>query len=313
MAAKAKKATKTINYFRVNFPEPCSQTLAYYLYHSHNRLPEVAHRTFPLASQEIKGCHVSHPTESECYAHVTLTTPGEPATLVPDAHNAAQADLQQMAAPKQTNFMDGDLWFYLNDNHMLFCSTQLPVSRAKDYIHEILVSTGQPDAVCGFALNQVADVDKIQMIQNGISSISLGAGLYPASVSYLKRQTVRKYLLNGIINNIRALFEDDPELSEYRDAENITAELLLKFNRRRTGGELGQYRMQSLAEKVVEDEESEGFRIRTFNNETLTAQNIVLRKRVKIEKNGKTVPHQDVWRNMHDYFEELRDKGLLEQ
>ncbi len=308
-----KKATKTINYFRVNFQELCPHTLAYYLYRAHETLADVAHRTFPFGGQELKGCHVKQPSENECYAHVTLTTPGEPATIVPDAHNEHQADLQQMDAPDRGNFMDGDLWFYLKGDHMLFCSTQLPVNRARDYIREVLDRAGQPETAHVFTFTQVADVDKIQMIQNGISSITLGAGLFPATVHYQQRQTVRKRLLAGIVNDIRALFEDDPELKEYTDAENITAELLLKFNRRHKGGDKGQLRMQALAEKVVEDDESEGFAIMTFNKEKLTPQNIVLRKVIKLERNGKTVHYEEVWRCMRDYFDELRSKGLLEQ
>ncbi len=97
------------------------------------------------------------------------------------------------------------------------------------------------------------------------------------------------------------------------DAENITAELVLKFDRREKGDGKGQLRLQDIAKRVVEDEESDGFKIKTYNNDTLTAQEIVLRKIVKLEKNGKTVFHQDVWRCMSDYFNELRDKGILEQ
>lgn len=309
----SKKVTKTINYFRVNFKEECPRALAHYLRQAHDKLPEVAQRTFLLGAQELKGCHYDHPTENEFYVHVTLTTPGESATIVPDAHGASHADLEQMAAPAQANFMDGDLWFYLNGNHLLFCSTQLPISRARDFIYEILDRGEQPETAKKFMLSQVADVDKIQMLQNGVSNITLGAGLFPATVRYKQRETVRNRLISRVVNDVISLFHSDPELKEYTDAENITAELVLKFNRRQKGSGKGQLRMKSLAEKIVEDDENEGFAIKTFNNEKLTPQNIVLRKPVKLEKNGKTVFHQDVWRCMNDYFNELRAKGLLEQ
>ena len=309
----SKKVTKTINYFRVNFKEECSRALAHYLRQAHDKLPEVAQRTFLLGAQELKGCHYDHPTENEFYVHVTLTTPGESATIVPDAHGASHADLEQMAAPAQANFMDGDLWFYLNGNHLLFCSTKLPISRAKDFIYEILDRGEQPETAKKFTFTQVANVDKIQMLQNGIRSITLGAGLFPATVHYEQRQTVRKRLLDRISDEIRALFQGEPELENCTDAENITAELVLKFDRREKGDRKGQLRLQDIAKRVVEDEESDGFKIKTYNNDTLTAQEIVLRKTVKLEKNGKTVFHQDVWRCMNDYFNELRDKGLLEQ
>ena len=306
------KVVKTINYFRVTFHEACQHSLEHYLALAHDALPLVHQRTFPLGNQEIKGCHAEQ-LPSGCYAHVTVVTPGEAATTVPDEQDTPHVDLQQIPPPEKSNYMDGDMCFFLKGNHLLFCSTHLPVSRAKDYIREVFEQTGQPDAARAFTFTQVADVDKLQMIQTGVKSLSLGAGLFPATARYQERQTVRKQLLGGMMREIFSLFQKDPSLKDYTEEENITAELVIKFNRSLKGGAKGQLRMQKLAEMVIDDKEHEGFKIKTYNNESLTAEDVVLRKSVRVEKDGKTVQYRDVWENMRQYFAELQKNGLLEQ
>lgn len=305
---------KTIQYFRAQFLDSRARTLAFYLKSAHDAAPNVEDRTFSIGGEQVKCCHVSQQRSGAHYLHITVSTPGELASTVPQGSGMPQVDLDTTPAPRGSEFMDGDIMMRVQDNHVLFCSTGLHQSRATQYLREVFRSTGQPETALGVSFVRVADMDRLNLVrEQGVKSVGLAAGAYPASLSHAEREnaTVHRKLIGRVWDELKDLWAEDDELKDITESENLTAEVVIRFDRRRKGGELGQKRIESLAEMLLD--EGDGFRITTMGGETVTAESITLRKPIKVPKHGKTVNFEAVWGEMRIYMDELKAGGLLEQ
>lgn len=304
--------SKTINYFRVCFRESASYIMEDLLKGSHNLLPNVEDRVFVSNSQEFKGCHVKQVAGKGHYVHVTLVTPGQPANIVPDKENIPEIDVELTSPPPKSNFMDGDMFFLVHGNHVLFCASNLTVSKAKEYICHVFERTSRPEKASNFILQSVADIDKLRLIRQGVRQIRLGCGIYSATEQHEERTFVRRTLFTSLLSEIRALFAEDPILKDFDDNENLKAEVIISLNRARKGSTKGKVRIEALSEKIVKNGE-DGFRIETYNGSVLTPSDVILRKEARLEKFGKSVQYEEAWHFLGNYLTELQETGLLEQ
>lgn len=142
-AKKTPTQSKTINYFRIEFKAPTGANMEVLLDKAHAALPDVNDRVFSSEGQEFKSCHVRQTKSEGHYVHVTAVTPGEPSSAVPNKTNVREVDVQLVAPPADGNYMDSDMFFLVKGNHMLFSSSGLPVSKAKEYIKALLEKNRQ--------------------------------------------------------------------------------------------------------------------------------------------------------------------------
>nr|DAR41039.1 MAG TPA: hypothetical protein [Caudoviricetes sp.] len=311
-AKKTPTQSKTINYFRIEFKAPTGANMEVLLDKAHAALPDVNDRVFSSEGQEFKSCHVRQTKSEGHYVHVTAVTPGEPSSAVPNKTNVREVDVQLVAPPADGNYMDSDMFFLVKGNHMLFSSSGLPVSKAKEYIKALLEKTGNADDEIKFSIQKMANVDKLRLIRQGVSEISLGCNISPATFQYEERTTVRTFLMGHVLDGFRAFFAKDPRFREIAEQENVTAEVTFKFNRARKGGENGKARMQTLSEKLIA-EDDDGFRIITYGGEKISYEEVCIKKAIKFKKFGKSVQYEDVWNSMKEYLSELQRTGVLEQ
>ncbi|MBU1001855.1 MAG: hypothetical protein KKE73_04965 [Proteobacteria bacterium] len=313
--------SKTLSYLRVTFMtdddgKKAKHTLAHYLNRAHEKTPNIEDRTFLIDGQEVACCHFKPRKKGGQLLHVAVSTPGEAVSLVPKPKKVKEVDLGTLPPPAGKDFMDGDIMLLVQDNHVLFCSTGVHVKKASEYLRHLFAETEQPDQALAFALVKVADVNKIALIrEKGVKRLHMNAGLFTATQTHEERvqRTTQRKLFHSISNELKGLFAKDEALKEYSDAENLTAELIIRFDRRIKGGEIGQRRIESLAEMIVTDEDGEGFKIVTYDDEMISSEAITLRQKIKVPKDGKTVDYKSVWRAMNTYLAELEQKGLLDQ
>jgi hypothetical protein len=282
------KKLKTITYYRAQFLRSHAKSLSYYLYAAHSVTPNVENRTFRIEDQEVKCCHLEDDGQGTHYLHITVTTPGEPASTVPKKGGVSQVDLKTCDAPSDSDFMDGDIMMMVLGNHVMFCSTGLKPNWATKYLRRIFRQTNQSGLAESVTITPVADVSRLALIkQKGVKSISLAAGAYPATLSLIDRSqtTIRRRLLSVVWDEILGLFAEDDDLKQINEQENLTAEVVLRFDRRKKGGELGQKRLEEFAGMVMD--ETGGFKIMTFGKEAITAENITLKKEIGAPKDGK--------------------------
>jgi hypothetical protein len=249
--------------------------------------------------------------------HLAAYTTAERASVVPLVAGAPEAPVSTVAPPARTEFMDGDLQFLIAGNDVVLCSNALRESRLGYYCSDVFSRAGLPPIASMFSLVPVADANALQLIENeGVKAISLRAASYEATGQRAHRKSarqtsVRREITDGLWERLSAIFENDPELSDIQERENLSAEIIVKFDGRKKGGEVGQERIETLAKRLLEDEE-DGFTITTRKNNVLGHNDIALQKVVYVPAAGKSVQTDAAFHEMTVYYGELGADGHLD-
>lgn len=220
------------------------------------------------------------------------------------------SDIETEDPPEEKDWIDGDVFILVCQNHVLTCASNVRDTSAAKFIASLLLSS---DNHLGNVIkfDKVGAADKIQLIQReGVKCIELGASLYETTLDWYQSE-VKSTILKKLSDAIADCFADDKEMSEIAENENISAKVILNFDSRKKGGEIGLQRMEQLAENLIRDEEDSGYVITTRENKRITLDEIQLKKNVQIQKHGKTVNRVDAWDAMKKYFIELDKDGLL--
>ncbi|MDO3378113.1 hypothetical protein [Geoalkalibacter halelectricus] len=304
---------KTLSYRKAEYFVPVSNTLEHYLAEAHTKLPEIAQRRVVLPGHPVLECR-RHQIQDALgvLLHIAAYTPGEHASVVPVASGTDPAEITTIPPPDQCEFMDGDIMALVSGNHVLLCSSNLHEKKAERYMNDIIDSAKIDTNASKFSLCKRADIDKVRLIQSqGVRSINLNATLFDATLDHIERTTVRKRIGGKLMDEIKALVFEDQDVEQLEQAENLSAQIILKYDSRRKGCVLGRQSIESLANQMLEDGD-EGFTIETLGGETIKGSDITLRKTVSLAKHGKSVFCSDAWRALEQYYYELKDAGLLE-
>jgi hypothetical protein len=257
--------------------------------------------------------HAKPRTRGGVLLHIAGYTPGEEASIVPSKPAAPEADVSTAPPPRNSDYMDGDIMLFARHNDVIVCVNGMHEARVRDYLRGLFEAAGLGDDAANFGLSRVADASKVQLIaQHGVKQVKLNASLYEASLDHIERTSVKQKLLGTVWDEFLAIFADDVKMKEISERENLTAEVVIKFDRRREGGEIGQERLAALATAVVEDDD-EGFAIETLEGETIRSNQITLRKAVAIEAHGKSVYYSEAFDELLAYYDELTASGVLHQ
>jgi hypothetical protein len=305
---------KTLSYRKAEFFVPVTKALEEYLAEAHTKLPNIAKRRVVIPGHPVLECR-RHQTQASLgvLLHIAAYTPGEHASVVPMTSGTQTADIATTPPPDKCEFMDGDIMALVAGNHVLLCSSNLHEKKAERYMVEIIEAAKIDANASKFGLCKKADVDKVRLIQSqGVRSINLNATLFDATLDQIERTTVRKKISGKLMDEIKALVFEDKDAEQLEQAENLSAQVILKYDSRRKGCSLGRQSIESLANQMIEDGD-EGFTIETLSGETIKGGDITLRKTVSIAKHGKSVFCSEAWRALEQYYYELRDGGLLEQ
>lgn len=304
---------KTLTYRRAHFLEDGKGPLESYLVEAHKRLPNIENRTIADDGHNVLECRdFNHKHGTGAFLHIAAYTPGEHASVVPRIKGVSAGALQTAAPPDGCEFMDGDVMVFVSGNHVIFCSSSLHEKQAERYLTRIVELANIDVHAENFSLSKVANVNKIKLLKNqGVKSINLNASLYSATLDHLERTTVNKRLTGGIAEQILAIFGKDKNDKDLEDAENLSVSLKLSFDSRKKGASFGREKLESLANMLV-NEDDDGFTIETLSGEKVKSDDITLRKKISMLKFGKTVYCNDAWKELENYYLELKSGGLLE-
>jgi hypothetical protein len=209
--------------------------------------------------------------------------------------------------------MDGDLFLLISDDDVIVCSSGLHEHKFTEYCVDVFHRAGLPPRASLFHLAPVANVNIMDVIaQEGVKQVSLGTSVFAASVEHARRKSLKRTLGAGVLDAFRAIFGQDPAFKDLDQQENLTAELVIKFDGRKKGGELGRERIERLAERLVA-ESAEGFKIKTGKDNTLAYDEVSLQKPVSVRAQGKTIQVDAAFSELVRYFIELKDAGHLER
>ncbi|MFZ1961244.1 MAG: hypothetical protein WAU63_08370, partial [Methylovirgula sp.] len=123
----ADQREKTLSYRRAEWLTddlPETATLESYLRSAHNTLKTVAERTIIRDSgQCIRSVKKLAPHDGGIFVHLVADTPGELTSIVPKIKRDLEVEVDTASAPENAEFMDGDAFLYVRDNHVFICSS----------------------------------------------------------------------------------------------------------------------------------------------------------------------------------------------
>lgn len=222
------------------------------------------------------------------------------------------SDVDTEDPPASKDWIDGDIFVLICENHLLTCASNVRDTSASKFLTSLLRRDENGLAnIINF--DKIGAADKLQLIQReGVKSIELNAALYEATLDWYESE-VKAKILRRLSDAIKDCFADDEDLREIAANENINAKVVLNFDSRKRGGELGRDRMEQLGTNLVREEEGSDYVIVTRENKRITLDEIQLKKNIHVSRHGKTVDRTDAWSKLKEYFEELDRDGLLSQ
>lgn len=310
-----KDKSRTLFYRRVAWPKGAKDSMQKHLNKAHDSLLTTHARTFVHGDGEIQGLTVEQ-RKNGLFFHLASYTPHQPTSLVPFPSKAKSKDTSPKPPPDQHNYLEGDIFFIVRGNHIVLCPSGARENVALSYISHVLRKTGKEKHLARFSIEPVAKIDKVKLLKKeGVKKVALNASLYEASVEYTERKTTKMNLLNGVAEEVLALFAKDKneELQVIGDMENLSVKLEISFDSRKKGGTVGRERLEKTANMLIADDEDQGFSIVTGNGKRLTADEIHISDKVMLPPHGNSVFRSGAREALEQYLVDLKETGMLEQ
>lgn len=304
------KKSKTLSYRRSVFLSPGGTETLQHLITSARKKLGGGYR-IPAVDEHpaIEERHYKTETNVGIFLHIAAFTPGEEASIVPHDNNG---DLATTPPPDNSDFMDGDIMALVAGNDVVLCSNSLHEKQLERYIAKLLDLSGLNGPQQIFELSKAANVDRIKMIQKaGVKEIWLDSTFYEASFIHDETETIRKKLTGKLMDEFKALFYEEGEEISVDEAENLTVKLVLSYDKRRKGADFIRKKLEMMADKAY-SEDDEGIKIVTYSGDTISASDITLKKAVKINSHAKSVFYDDAWKELDQYYIDLKNGGFLE-
>lgn len=269
----------------------------------HTQFATIGTRRTMFDGQIVEGRNLQVEPDGLSLLHLVAYTPDDQISVVPTTGNVPAADLELLAAPQGTEFLDGELMLLVANNDVAICRSGLSERAFNSYIQQLAQRAGIPNGVSSFELLKRADIDKLEMVRReGIKKVSMNSVVSAMSANHLERQSIRKTVLNDLWEDMKAILNIDRDIDE--DAENLKVEVLFTFDKR-NGTVLDQRQIATLAQRMLADDEDEGFVIETLSGKKLRANDVVLSKPARLRAYGKSVSHRDAWASLREFWEEI--------
>lgn len=313
MAATREKA---ISYRRAVWliDGPAVATLEQYLKQAHRKLKTVAERTYKREnSQCIRSVKNKSPHGGGIFVHITADTPGEEASIVPNAGQSGQeVDVITAAAPVGSEFMDGDAFLYINGNDACVCLTGLRDGSIREYLCDLFKKAALGDNATKFDLQKVANIDKIKMLhKQGVKEIELRATMFQAT----HQREVRTNEASGVLRSAAKFINDVLFREDVEVEDGIRVQIILKTDERlRKNIILGEKKIEKIAVDVVTNQvEYDDYVIVTKSGQRIGPKEIFVRALFQIDSKGKSVTCDKAWLALEKFYKELKHSGVLEQ
>ena len=292
---------------------------------AHNQLKTRGERSFVLDSgSTLVGARIEA-NEYGVFLQIASYIPNQATSTIDKQLSVPNATIEAEPAPEGKDFLDGDIFVMVKDNHVLLCPSGLRESKSIIYFKRILKKAFSSIGVENLELSKIADANKISMIKKeGVKELRLSSSLYHASVIKMEKTTnSTSGFLGAISNQFNRIFSNDPTLKDISDLENLDVEVTIRFDgaegRKKHQpegfGEHGRERLLKTAEILLneEEDEEEGFIIVTGRNNKITSGQIRVSERSNIRTYGKSLSYQDAWIALRDYYLKLKGTGVLSQ
>jgi hypothetical protein len=312
----AQKREKSLSYRRAEWLTdiPKGTTLESCLRAAHNVLKTVPERTIIRDSgQHVRAIKKLAPRQGGFFLQISADTPGERASVVPKSKkDTEELEIGTAAAPAGVEFMDGDAFLYVQDNHVCLCTTGIRDGAVRQFLYEFFDKAGLGAHATKFDLLKAPNIDKLKMLRTqGVKEIALKASLFKAEGQYQERKSTTAGVLRTIAKHLQSIVQS--ELEDIDDS--LRVQITIKTDGRfRKHLSIGERRIEAFATDVVENAESnDDFEIVTNYDQRIGSNEIFLNEVMLIESYGKSVKRTDAWEHLEKFFGRLKKSGALEQ
>ena len=250
--------------------------------------------------------------------HIAAWTPEEQVSTVPHSLSGqTQADLAAVSPDTSWDYLDGDAFILVSDDHCLLMLSGLRQKFVEHYIQKLLLHSHKnganlPKDIDNFELVSIANRDVTRQIQReGVKAVNLNVGQFmeTARLDVEERpQTILQQLSRSILNT---LVTKDEDRERIRQAENVQAKLVISIDSRRKG--LEPEDLAPIMQEVISESDDDDMEIVTGQGQRIKRGRLLLKKPAKVPVFAKTVHHQPAWDEMEIYMGELRTKGVLDE
>jgi hypothetical protein len=310
----ATQRAKTLSYRRAQwFAEGSAPNLEKCLRNALAQLKTIEDRTIFRDGRSAKVAKAQNDDPCGLFLHIATETPGEPASVVPKVDaDAIALDLKTEDPPDDGEWLDGDAFVYLNENHVCLCTTGLHDKAVPLFIRYLFMKAKLPQNYAQFALIKAADISRLAMIQKqGVKELELRGVLYEVTADYVRRKVhVTGGLLGVLGKEIRTLLDRPHDVNP----DSLQVTISLKVDGRGKHLVIGERDIQELASDVIINSEADDdYVIITKAGQKITPQEIFVKTTSSIDADGKTVDRDGAWQELQKFYNQLHSTGVLEQ
>lgn len=308
------KREKTISYRRAEWTVQ-GFTLEKCIRSANKALKTVDARSVFHGDQIIKVAKARDVTAGGLLLHLTTEKPGEAASVVPKASpSTIEVDLKKQKPPADGEWLDGDAFLYVKDNHICLCTTDVRDRAVRTFFYRYFEKAKIQKESTRFDFFKVADISKIKLLHKlGVKELEIRASLYKATADYEKRKNNVIGLAGWVGKQVRIFLGKQHDVTP----DGLRVCLAIRTDRRsgKRALALGESRIETLATDVVKNDGGEDYDyvIVTNSGQRITQEEIFMRTKVEIETDGKTVRCDKTWKELTTFFESLEEVGALEQ
>ena len=301
----------TISYYRTEFDN--SQTLQSVFKKCLSNLPTTVDTRVDLRHAEAEIRH-RKPSKKALVLHVATWTEGERASTVLHSADVEQGDLGSEPPGDNWDYLDGEGFLCIKENHCLILANGIHPNSIFQYVRNLFRHDNKlPSESDSFVFVAVSNPQYIrQLYDQGIKKIDLNIGQYMTSAMHQHESEslsgtpkIAKAITNCIITNPRSR-------KQVEKAANLQGRLVLAIDQRKPGLKPEEMTKIIKDANLVDDYEDDII-ITTKTNNLIKKGELILKKKVKIICNAKSLSFQHVSEEMINYLNELEDQGLLEE
>lgn len=215
------------------------------------------------------------------------------------------------AATSEPYWNDRGACVLVYKNDMISCPCTTGISAALKHLKLLIGSNFNLIPSC-IKFSPATKEDKIKLIKrDGVSYIDLNLNLCKASLEYanLKDHKTKDQIALGILGALKSLSNQNGDT----DIEELTnMKVGLTFNLNHKNKQISSKQLCELGTAFINDEKR-GYCIKTQSGNTITFNDLKIKKSVKVEKDGKTMNLISAWDCLKNYYLELEKSGITNE
>jgi len=256
---------------------------------AHEINPDIKDRKIPYKDDRIVEGRNYDVVDVGLYLHIVTYTPDEKANIVPIDDNKQKSEVGTTDAPQNSEFMDGDIIMYIKDNDITMTKSTHE-NAAYHLINYLIMKTFEEYQPNFIKFNNQISHNALKLLEKGVKEIDIDASAYREDLT--KKETL-----------INRIFPEDGLFASFLYKEKTRKEILkeqdlkvqLKISSEKLNNEELSPKSMHLAGEYLINESTGGYKIILKDGNTVSHEEIVMKKNFSASKNGKTIDIYEAW------------------